>query len=52
MTASNEADNGVNLIHYYCTAGKGMEVFLIEEVKKKLAVEDVSVSKSHQLQST
>lgn len=34
---------GVNLIRYYCTAGNGMELFLIEEVKKKLAAEDVSV---------
>lgn len=48
MTESNEAKNGVNFIRYYCTAGNGMELFLIEEVKKKLAAEDVSVCKSIQ----
>nr|XP_046257281.1 THUMP domain-containing protein 2 [Scatophagus argus] len=29
------------LVRYYCTAGNGMEPFLIDEVKKKLAAEDV-----------
>lgn len=52
MTESNEAKNGVNLIRYYCTAGNGMELFLIEEVKKKLAAKDVSVRKSIQFQSS
>uniref|UniRef100_A0A672HS67 THUMP domain-containing protein n=2 Tax=Salarias fasciatus TaxID=181472 RepID=A0A672HS67_SALFA len=28
-------------VRYYCTAGNGMEVFLMEEVKRKLAAEDV-----------
>ena len=48
MTEANKAKNGVNLIRYYCTAGNGMELFLIEEVKKKLAAEDVSLLKSIQ----
>ncbi|XP_051815857.1 THUMP domain-containing protein 2 isoform X2 [Acanthochromis polyacanthus] len=30
-----------DLIRYFCTAGNGMEPFLMEEVKKKLAAEDV-----------
>ncbi|KAI4813313.1 hypothetical protein KUCAC02_024645 [Chaenocephalus aceratus] len=29
------------LVRYYCTYGKGMEPFLIDEVKRKLAAEDV-----------
>ncbi|XP_070697182.1 THUMP domain-containing protein 2 [Pempheris klunzingeri] len=29
------------LVRYYCTAGNGMEPFLIEEVKTRLAAEDV-----------
>ena len=33
-----------SLVRYYCTAGNGMERFLMDEVKKKLAAEDVSVS--------
>lgn len=33
-----------SLVRYYCTAGNGMEHFLIDEVKKKLAAEDVSFS--------
>lgn len=40
-----ESKNLRNLIRYYCTAGKGMELFLIEELKKNLAAEDVSVRK-------
>ncbi|CAN9500030.1 unnamed protein product [Ophioblennius macclurei] len=28
-------------VRYYCTAGNGMEVFLMEEVKRKIAAEDV-----------
>ncbi|XP_068597801.1 THUMP domain-containing protein 2 [Brachionichthys hirsutus] len=32
-----------SLVRYFCTAGNGMERFLMEEVKKKLAAEDVSV---------
>lgn len=48
----NEAKIGVNLSRYYCTAGNGMEPFLIEEVKKKLAADDVSVRKSVQFQSS
>lgn len=40
-----------NLIRYYCTAGKGMELFLLEELKKNLAAEDVSVRKSAQFHS-
>lgn len=39
-----EAGGEGRLVRYYCTAGKGMEPFLIEEVKKRLAAEDVSVS--------
>lgn len=31
------------LIHYFCTAGNGMEPFLIDEVKKKLAAENVGI---------
>ncbi|XP_042358262.1 THUMP domain-containing protein 2 isoform X2 [Plectropomus leopardus] len=30
-----------SLVRYYCTAGNGMEVFLMDEVKRKLAAEDV-----------
>ncbi|XP_010765757.1 THUMP domain-containing protein 2 [Notothenia coriiceps] len=30
-----------SLVRYYCTYGKGMEPFLIDEVKRKLAAEDV-----------
>uniref|UniRef100_UPI0037E7E446 THUMP domain-containing protein 2 n=1 Tax=Semicossyphus pulcher TaxID=241346 RepID=UPI0037E7E446 len=30
-----------SLVRYYCTAGNGMERFLIDEVKKKLAAEHV-----------
>ncbi|XP_061600885.1 THUMP domain-containing protein 2 [Cololabis saira] len=30
-----------SLVRYFCTAGKGMEPFLIDEVKRKLAAEDV-----------
>ncbi|XP_038593885.1 THUMP domain-containing protein 2 [Micropterus salmoides] len=30
-----------SLVRYYCTAGNGMEPFLIEEVQRKLAAEDV-----------
>ncbi|XP_041865929.1 THUMP domain-containing protein 2 [Melanotaenia boesemani] len=30
-----------SMVRYYCTAGNGMENFLIEEVKKKLAAENV-----------
>lgn len=51
MTDSNEAKSGAHLIRYYCTAGNGMELFLMEEVKKKLAAEDVSVPKSIPFQS-
>ncbi|XP_076017926.1 U6 snRNA (guanine-N(2))-methyltransferase THUMPD2 [Genypterus blacodes] len=29
------------LVRYFCTAGKGMEPFLVEEVKKKLEAEEV-----------
>ncbi|KAK5621568.1 hypothetical protein CRENBAI_000307 [Crenichthys baileyi] len=29
------------MVRYYCTAGNGMESFLVEEVKKKLAARDV-----------
>ncbi|XP_011601405.1 THUMP domain-containing protein 2 [Takifugu rubripes] len=36
-----ESKNDGNLIRYYCTAGKGMELFLLEELKKNLAAEDV-----------
>ncbi|KAM4598871.1 THUMP domain-containing protein 2 [Fundulus diaphanus] len=37
-TEMKEADSGVR---YYCTAGNGMERFLVEEVKRKLAAEDI-----------
>ncbi|XP_037638685.1 THUMP domain-containing protein 2 [Sebastes umbrosus] len=30
-----------SLVRYYCTAGNGMETFLIDEVKKKLEAEEV-----------
>lgn len=40
-----ESKNWRNLIRYYCTVGKGLELFLIEELKKNLAAEDVSVRK-------
>ncbi|XP_030296858.1 THUMP domain-containing protein 2 isoform X2 [Sparus aurata] len=30
-----------SLVRYYCTAGNGMERFLMDEVKQKLAAEDV-----------
>ncbi|XP_068184364.1 THUMP domain-containing protein 2 isoform X2 [Antennarius striatus] len=30
-----------SLVRYFCTAGNGMERFLMDEVKKKLAAEDV-----------
>lgn len=30
-----------SLVRYFCTAGNGMERFLVDEVKKKLAAEDV-----------
>ncbi|XP_030604053.1 THUMP domain-containing protein 2 isoform X2 [Archocentrus centrarchus] len=30
-----------SVVRYYCTAGNGMEAFLIDEVKTKLAAEDV-----------
>ncbi|XP_070772557.1 THUMP domain-containing protein 2 [Enoplosus armatus] len=30
-----------SLVRYYCTSGNGMEPFLIDEVKRKLAAEDV-----------
>lgn len=33
-----------SVVRYYCTAGNGMEAFLIDEVKTKLAAEDVSVT--------
>ncbi|KAM6922918.1 THUMP domain-containing protein 2 isoform 1-T2 [Lycodopsis pacificus] len=37
----SEPDSNGSLVRYYCTAGNGMERFLIGEVKKKLAAEDV-----------
>lgn len=46
-----DSKNDGNLIRYYCTAGKGMEIFLVEELKRNLAAEDVSVWKSAQFQS-
>ncbi|XP_049456949.1 THUMP domain-containing protein 2 isoform X2 [Epinephelus fuscoguttatus] len=30
-----------SFVRYYCTAGNGMETFLMDEVKRKLAAEDV-----------
>ncbi|KAL6102251.1 thumpd2 [Pungitius sinensis] len=36
-----EPETTGSLVKYYCTAGNGMERFLIAEVKKKLAAEDV-----------
>ncbi|KAM4730510.1 THUMP domain-containing protein 2 [Anableps anableps] len=30
-----------SMIRYYCTAGNGMEAFLVDEVKRKLAAQDV-----------
>uniref|UniRef100_A0A3Q3W0P0 Ribosomal RNA large subunit methyltransferase K/L-like methyltransferase domain-containing protein n=1 Tax=Mola mola TaxID=94237 RepID=A0A3Q3W0P0_MOLML len=37
----NEWRSEETLVRYYCTAGCGMERFLIDEVKHKLAAEDV-----------
>uniref|UniRef100_A0A3B4FT40 THUMP domain containing 2 n=1 Tax=Pundamilia nyererei TaxID=303518 RepID=A0A3B4FT40_9CICH len=37
----DEPGSGGNVVRYYCTAGNGMEAFLINEVKTKLAAEDV-----------
>ena len=37
-----------SLVRYFCTAGNGMEHFLIDEVKKKLAAEDVSISSNYE----
>ncbi|TNN72787.1 THUMP domain-containing protein 2 [Liparis tanakae] len=34
-------DTGGSVVRYYCTAGNGMQRFLIGEVKEKLAAEDV-----------
>lgn len=45
----DEPGSGGNVVRYYCTAGNGMEAFLINEVKTKLAAEDVSVSYMQQL---
>ncbi|TDH01530.1 hypothetical protein EPR50_G00181000 [Perca flavescens] len=36
-----DARSEASLVRYYCTAGNGMERFLIDEVKLKLAAEDV-----------
>ncbi|XP_031171965.1 THUMP domain-containing protein 2 [Sander lucioperca] len=36
-----DARSEASLVRYYCTAGNGMEHFLIDEVKRKLAAEDV-----------
>ncbi|KAM3605932.1 uncharacterized protein V6R79_007549 [Siganus canaliculatus] len=36
-----EEKNETNLLRYYCTAGNGMEPFLIDEVKTKLAAIDI-----------
>lgn len=48
----DEPGSGGNVVRYYCTAGNGMEAFLINEVKTKLAAEDVSVSYMQQLIAT
>uniref|UniRef100_A0AAQ4S000 THUMP domain containing 2 n=1 Tax=Gasterosteus aculeatus aculeatus TaxID=481459 RepID=A0AAQ4S000_GASAC len=37
----SEPESTGSLVRYYCTAGNGMQRFLIAEVKKKLAAEDV-----------
>ncbi|XP_056292060.1 THUMP domain-containing protein 2 isoform X2 [Pseudoliparis swirei] len=37
----SDPDTGGSVVRYYCTAGNGMERFLIGEVKEKLAAEDV-----------
>ncbi|XP_068588003.1 THUMP domain-containing protein 2 [Cebidichthys violaceus] len=37
----SEPESEGSLVRYYCTAGNGMERFLIGEAKKKLAAEDV-----------
>lgn len=47
----DEPGNGGTLVRYYCTAGNGMEAFLINEVKTKLAAEDVSFSFMQQLRA-
>lgn len=39
---SETGGNG-SAVRYYCTAGSGMELLLVDEVKRKLAAEDVSV---------
>ncbi|KAM3862646.1 THUMP domain-containing protein 2 [Diretmus argenteus] len=38
----SEPGGGRSLVRYYCTAGSGMEAFLVREVKEKLAAEHVS----------
>lgn len=36
-----------SVVRYYCTAGNGMEPLLVDEVKRKLSAQDVSVSISN-----
>lgn len=45
-TMTEQSSEG-SLVRYYCTAGNGMERFLMDELKQKLAAEDVSVSCKH-----
>lgn len=40
----SEAGGNGSAVRYFCTAGSGMELFLVDEVKRKLSAEDVSVS--------
>ncbi|KAF7220270.1 THUMP domain-containing protein 2 [Nothobranchius furzeri] len=37
----NDTRSDTNSVRYYCTAGNGMESFLVDEVKRKLAAKDV-----------
>lgn len=39
---SETRGNG-GIVRYYCTSGSGMELFLVDEVKRKLAAESVSI---------
>uniref|UniRef100_A0A1A7YYI5 THUMP domain containing 2 n=2 Tax=Iconisemion striatum TaxID=60296 RepID=A0A1A7YYI5_9TELE len=41
----NDTRSNYDFVRYYCTAGNGMEAFLVDEVKRKLAAKDV-----HQIQ--
>lgn len=44
----DESISDGSVVRYYCTAGNGMEPFLIDEVKRKLAAEDVRALLAHE----